>query len=912
MANVRNNRTAVLTIIGTAVLAGILLGTAFWMGRSARRDTESVVRSVSNLYLDELAGRRKQVVEHNLAEKAQIFETAIAVMTEEDRSDREHMMAYQSRIMRLLSLDLFSFVDEDGLICSAAGYETNIADYEIDWHSLQEPHVSVYHPGEANPTVLIAVPVHIMFQDKTLVAGIIGLDMETMLEGTSMTTNTDDTTFCNLYTRSGTALTNAVLGGLAQEDNLLDAMKNASFESPYTYALFAEEFENGTRGSVSFTYNGIRETLAYIPITGTDWQLTYLIRESVISERISHISEAAVTRSIVQLILTVAAMLGMFAFILDQIRQSAKLQAEKEKADAENRIKQEELTRRLELNEKLLEEERARKQQENLIAALSSDYWSVYYLNLDTDMGICYQPHGDLDGTGLKAGEHFHYRNTVTDYANSYVTESFRDAFLQFVQPENVKKQLESSRVTAFTYLVNRHGRERYETVRFADPRQPEKRDGTPVSDVSACFADTDAETRKNAAQNQALSDALNAAKEASSAKTAFLSNMSHEIRTPMNAIIGLDTIALNDPETPEKTREYLTRIRGSAEHLLSLINDILDMSRIESGRMVLRREPFSLPELLETISAMFSAQCHDRGIDYQCRIIGDMDESYVGDSVKLRQVLINILGNAVKFTSEGSVTLEVKRVAQFDGKSTIQFTVTDTGIGMSEEFLPGIFEAFHQEDNAVSGPYGSSGLGLAITKRIVEMMNGHIEVSSAKGAGSVFTVTVTLDDGKTETAEETRNTESNDRPAQAGLETAAHLAGRRVLLAEDVAVNAEIMETILQMRDVRTEIAGNGRLAAEKFAASEPGYYDAVLMDVRMPEMDGLTAARAIRAMEREDAARVPIIALTANAFDEDVQRSLQAGMNAHLSKPVQPDVLFETLERLIAESVQIPHNTI
>ena len=269
--------------------------------------------------------------------------------------------------------------------------------------------------------------------------------------------------------------------------------------------------------------------------------------------------------------------------------------------------------------------------------------------------------------------------------------------------------------------------------------------------------------------------------------------------------------------------------------------------------------------------------------------------------STKLRQVLINLLGNAVKFTAEGSVQLDAERIARFDGKSTLRFRITDTGIGISEEFLPGIFEPFSQENSETTSRYGSSGLGLAITKRIVDMMNGHIGVSSTKGKGSVFTVTVTLDDVRRQPEMAQVHTEAKAAGERTEGEHAAHLAGRRILLAEDAAVNAEIMEMILQTKGILAETAGSGRIAVEKFAARRPGYYDAVLMDVRMPEMDGLAAAAAIRAMDREDAKTIPIIALTANAFDEDVRRSLQAGMNAHLSKPVQPEVLFETLERLI-----------
>ena len=496
-----------------------------------------------------------------------------------------------------------------------------------------------------------------------------------------------------------------------------------------------------------------------------------------------------------------------------------------------------------------------------------------------------------------------------------------------------------------------------------------------------------------------------------------------------MNAIIGLDNIALSDPETPEKTREYLEKIGDSAEHLLNLINDILDMTRIESGRMVLRNEEFSFSRLLEAVNTMFSSQCHDKGLDYQCYINGEVDDYYIGDNMKLRQVLINILGNAVKFTPVGGkVSLQVARKAQFDGKTTLQFTISDTGIGMSKEFIPHIFDTFAQEDSSTTNKYGSSGLGLAITRSIVEMMNGTIEVESTKGKGSTFTVNVTLDDvagsEKTpdqeihpgemtvlivdddpvaceharlvlervgiaaeiadsgaaavetvrlrharhepynlilvdwqmpemdgvETTRRIRSIIGNesaiiiltaykwddilDEAIQAGVDSfiakplfaaavmeefrsamqrknlaakdgvkKTDLTGRRILLAEDVQVNAEIIEMVLQMRGVTTDLAENGRIAVEKFEASPEGSYDAILMDMRMPEMDGLEATRRIRELDRADARNIPIIALTANAFDEDVQRSLQAGLNAHLSKPVQPDTLFETLESLIGQ---------
>jgi len=1028
MAHKKVNQTTLIAIIGSLMVAVILVAGTIWMGSRARQDTEDAVRSVSLLYLDELAGRREQVVEDNLQEKIQTIRVAIDLMTEEDLSDKSHLERYQARMKQLYKLDKFAFVDTEGLIYTSTGTQNDIDEYAFDHRTLSEPEISIFNLESPERRVIVAVPVSIPFQEKTLSVCFMAIGMPEMLSGVSLITNTDNTTFCNLYTTSGVALTDSVLGGLAMEDNLLDAMKSATFEYPDSYESFTQEFCSGTQGVVSFVFNGIRETLTYVPVSGTDWQLTYLIRESVISERIRSISEGTVRRSIIQSAMTVVAMLLMFGFIIGQTKKNSRLLLEQEKAETESRIKQEELEQRLVLQDKLLEETKQREQQDEMITALSSDFWSVYYLELDKDEGVCYRAHADLDGTGFKVGERFRYLQSVTDYADRYITEQYREEFLRFVQPEAIREGLRTRPVLSYTYMVRRHGKENYETVRFAGVHLPGEREGQEINTVGACFVDADSEVRKTIAQRQALSDALAAAEAASKAKSEVLSNMSHEIRTPMNAIIGLDSIALNDPDISETTRDHLEKIGASAEHLLQLINDILDMSRIESGHMILKKEEFSFPKLLDAINTMFSSQCQEKGLDYQCHLLGAVDDYYIGDNMKLRQILINILGNAVKFTPEGGkVELTVEQKAKFDGKSTLCFTISDTGIGVSKEFLPHIFETFAQEDSSATSRYGNSGLGLAITKNIVEMMNGDIQVESEKGRGTTFTVTVTLEDStqthsgsaieeihpsemivlvvdddpvacqhaslileKAGIAAETASSGAEaikmvrlrharrepynlilmdwQMPEMDGVETTRQirsivgresaiiiltayrwddiledalqagvdsflpkplfaaavleefqsalkkrgdasrrsdgrpkLEGRRVLLAEDVRVNAEIMMMVLEMRQIKTELAENGRIAVELFSSHPVGYYDAILMDMRMPEMDGLEATRAIRALNREDAGKIPIIALTANAFDEDVQRSLQAGLNAHLSKPVQPETLFETLEDLI-----------
>ena len=391
-------------------------------------------------------------------------------------------------------------------------------------------------------------------------------------------------------------------------------------------------------------------------------------------------------------------------------------------------------------------------------------------------------------------------------------------------------------------------------------------------------------------------------AEENSRAKSSFLSNMSHEIRTPMNAIIGLKNLALRDPDITPHTRDYLEKIGSSANHLLGLINDILDMSRIESGRVIVKEEEFSFEEFLNQINIIISGQCQDKHLKYDCNIIGEVEDYYIGDDLKLKQVLINILGNSVKFTdSPGNVMLTVEQISEMDETCRLQFVMQDTGIGMDPEFIPKLFENFSQEDISNTNKYGGSGLGMAISKNLVEMMDGDIEVESQKGKGTKFTVTVPLAKVIKDSSEE-KHIDNSEKPLSE-KEIEDVLSGKRILIAEDVDQNAEILADILEIEDVLSERAPNGEEAVNMFSNSGEGFYSAILMDVRMPVMDGLDATKSIRKLEHPDAKTIPIIAMTANVFDEDVERSMEVGMDAHLSKPVEPDKLFETMARLISE---------
>ncbi|MEG0779188.1 MAG: response regulator [Oscillospiraceae bacterium] len=616
------------------------------------------------------------------------------------------------------------------------------------------------------------------------------------------------------------------------------------------------------------------------------------------------------------------------------------------------------------------------------------------------------------------------YENEVAQYAQEFLVEEDIEANIRALSYDNLREQLATQGIyTTFCRVKEEDGSISRKKLQFSYLDRSRNRIIATRTDVTALYEE---EQRKS----EALRDALLAAQQANHAKSEFLSRMSHEIRTPMNTIIGMSTLAASCVNDPEQVSAYLSKVGLSARFLLSLINDILDMSRIESGKVLIRHEKIPFEEFIHGINSLCHAQAQQKGIEYDAILTSFTEDVYLGDAMKLQQVLVNILSNAIKFTSAGGkVQLIIHQEKISRDEALMKFTVNDTGIGIREDFIPRLFQPFEQDSSDATTPYNGTGLGLAICKNLVDLMGGKISVNSIEGVGSEFVVEVKLgiseerrqpeqlgvnlhlerlkalivdddivicqhtkqvlldmrlqaeyvvsgakaveavaekwarqefydiilvdwkmpDMDGIETTREIRKIVGPDVTIiimtaydWAAIEVEAKLAGvnlliakplfksslasvfekvysaklqqenppaptvydfsgKRVLLVEDHLLNIEVAKKMLSAKHLEVEVAENGLLALETFAQQEAGYYDGILMDIRMPVMDGLTAAKAIRQMRKADAATIPIIAMTANAFEEDIEKTKAAGMNAHLTKPIEPALLYQTMQHFL-----------
>ena len=479
------------------------------------------------------------------------------------------------------------------------------------------------------------------------------------------------------------------------------------------------------------------------------------------------------------------------------------------------------------------------------------------------------------------------------------IAEPFQEAYWKFVDISTVAKRLEERETLSFTA---RTVDERWMTMIIVP--QGYDKDGK-LCTVLVANRDVTEEKEREIAQDRNLRNALAAAEHANRAKTVFLNNMSHDIRTPMNAVIGFTALATAHIDNKELVLDYLKKIHISGQHLLSLINDVLDMSRIENGSVRIEYTVVHLPDILHDLKTIIQESVHSKQQELYIDTQDVLHEDIITDKLRLTQVLLNISSNAVKFTPVGgTVNIRVsEKPCRRDGCTTVVFSVKDNGIGMSPEFREQVFDSFTREHTVTENGIGGTGLGMAITKNIVDMLGGTIQVESEVGRGTEFTVMLECEISGTTVKEEPdpeqREPLKNEKQ-KIRAEIQRRYEGKKVLLVEDNELNREIATAIMEEIGLDVDCVEDGTDAVNIMSSAEGRKYDLIFMDIQMPKMDGYTATREIRTLNDPKCANIPIIAMTANAFEEDRKKAIKAGMNAHIAKPISADIILENLERM------------
>ena len=480
------------------------------------------------------------------------------------------------------------------------------------------------------------------------------------------------------------------------------------------------------------------------------------------------------------------------------------------------------------------------------------------------------------------------YDEVCEKQIRQFVAPEDVEATLEAIRLERVLEELEKQDIYQISFnSINADGIRRKKCTKYVWIDKEAKNFLMARMDVQRIYEEE--EDKK-----QQLDRALLEAEQASMAKTDFLAKMSHELRTPMNAIIGLEKMAVEELPEGSIAREYMDKSAKTSRYLLTLLNDMLDLTRVEKRQLSIINDVFYYDKLIENVCTMIEMNANKKGQHFRVKKNGISHQAYIGDQARIEQILINVLNNAMKFTDEnGSIYFGIDLLKLDEEQSEIHFIIEDNGIGMSKEFQERMYDYFAQENDGITIKYGGSGLGLTIAKNLVELMGGRIEAESTLGKGTRFMIALPLQETGDLGGQEA---ESFDWDLEQ-----IDFTGRKGLIVEDHRLNRIILENILNKKNMDVDYAENGAEAIKKVAESSEGTYDMIFMDIRMPVMDGLTSARRIRKLNRKDVKRIPIVAVSANAYEEDVAKSISAGMNAHLSKPVEPEKVYEVIYSLL-----------
>lgn len=559
----------------------------------------------------------------------------------------------------------------------------------------------------------------------------------------------------------------------------------------------------------------------------------------------------------------------------------------------------------MDINEQKLEEQEEEKRKQlyfeyrNIVQGFSAFYHSVFYVDLNEKTYQAFKANEEM----LEQIEAVQDYDKLTHIYSRYIIgEKCQKRFEKDLSIPEMRRRIGNGE--AFYSLEYQQDYRGYRGWMRIFVILAESQDGVPAKIILAAHS-VDAEKEQEEQNRKALLAAYETAKAANEAKSRFLAQMSHDIRTPINAIMGMAEIASSRLEDSEKVLDCLKKIDISSKHLLTLVNEVLDLSKIEKGRLELVEEPFSLQEMIHDVGSILRAETEQKRQELNIQTLGLVHDALIGDTQRLRQILLNLLTNAVKYTpKDGKITFSIQEVVQrLPGWASFVIIVEDNGIGMSEDFLDYIFVPFSRAEEARARGIQGSGLGMAIAQKLITAMNGNIQVESEPQKGSRFTITLRLRLDDTVRVEDKAQRTDGAKGEAPCKDDSSFPVGKCLLLVEDNSLNMEIAQTLLERMGFKVSCAENGQEAVDAFVGSQPGAYDAILMDLQMPVMDGCTAARKIRASGHPQADSIPIIALTANAFAEDITRTLAAGMNDHVSKPVDYQRLLDVLRKYIVE---------
>ena len=969
-----------------AILLLLAVSTVLWVENS-RAASEETVNNLVEFYLEEIAERNAGSITSELKKKADQMENALTVLNRDYLRDEASVREYLYLVQNINGLDLFALVDENGMVYTADSSFSGISRFGFLSQRSSETEIHMVSGYGTKNMILISQPVTLDFTPNIrVVSCFTGVNIEN-ISSVMRLQNTENKTYCRLFSKEGENQLN-IQGDYPNERNLFDVWTDvAQFSGEYSLEKVRQDWQEGREGYAVYSTEYAGSTYVYYkPVLETNLVLTVLMRESNINEVVEAGTKQMLRSSVVFLGVAMVALLGvclLVGLVLEKVRRS---QHENE--------------------------------QFQIVSALSNDYIDVFITEPLRDSMYTIKRQGQMISDPKRIRRS--YRETWKNYADRFVLQEDADDLLNAVSAKKICASMKRKQEFSQDFRVELEDGIHYCQVKFVSVPGNEGQFVVGMRNI-------DSQVRSEQERQKVLQDALASAQHANRAKTTFLNNMSHDIRTPMNAIIGFTSLAATHIDKPEQVRDYLAKIQTASSHLMSLINDVLDMSRIEAGKVKIEEKQVHLPDLIHDLRTIVQTDINSKQLEFYIDTVDVQNEDIICDRLRLNQILLNLLSNAMKFTGPGGmVSLRIIQTQNAPkGYAGYEFRVRDTGIGISKEFQKHIFEAFTREQTSTVSGIQGTGLGMAITKSIVDIMGGTISVQSEVGKGTEFTVKLQFrvsgdpvkydaipslqglralvadDDANTcmsvssmlsvigmrsewttsgkeavlraqfaidqgdefhayiidwlmpdmngiEVVRRIRRIIGDSRPIiiltaydwsrieeearEAGvtgfcskplfmselrdaltetypvhretpvtLEGKEHFAGKRLLVVEDNPLNQEIASEILTSMDFAVDVASDGEEAVAIMKKAQVGQYDLILMDIQMPHMNGYEATRQIRGLPNPGISSIPIVAMTANAFEDDRLEAISAGMSGYIAKPIEIAKLVQTLKRFL-----------